>query len=700
LNNVTATPSQRQSLLQRDLTSLKGVGAKVAEKLQAMGLHAVQDLLFHLPYRYQDRTRIAQLGGLVPGQSVAVDVRVRAADVVFGKRRALLVRATDGTGLISLRFFHFNQTQKNQLAMGQRLLCFGEIRPGPTGLEMVHPEYRVLQPDTPYTPEQTLTPWYPTAEGVQQLRIRDLVGQVLPLLAHLEDWIPERYLQHAGLPDLKTALYTLHKPAPDADTEQLLSGTHPAQQRLALEELLAHHLRLRQTRSAQTQWRAPPMQADSVLTAQALGQLPFSLTGAQSRVLSEIRQDMAQSYPLSRLVQGDVGSGKTVVAMLAGLQAVASGHQFALMAPTEILAEQHAATLRAWLTPLGIQLVCLTGKLTKKVRDSQLAQIASGQAQVIVGTHALFQPQVVFASLAFIVIDEQHRFGVDQRLALRAKSEAKGWVPHQLVMTATPIPRTLAQSLYADMDYSVIDELPPGRQDIITRVMSHQRRQDLIDRVSDACGQGRQVYWVCTLIEESEELQCQDAEETAQSLRVSLPNARIGLIHGRMKPNEKSEVMAAFKAHALDVLVATTVIEVGVDVPNATVMIIENPERLGLSQLHQLRGRVGRGAQQSFCLMLYGEKVSAIAKQRLSVLRETQDGFVIAEQDLQLRGPGELLGTRQTGLQQFRMADLQRDMGLLPEVQRLAALLLAEHPERVPLLIARWLSQGEKYASV
>ena len=360
--------------------------------------------------------------------------------------------------------------------MGQRLLCFGEIRPGPTGLEMVHPEYRVLQPDTPYTPEQTLTPWYPTAEGVQQLRIRDLVGQVLPLLAHLEDWIPERYLQHAGLPDLKTALYTLHKPAPDADTEQLLSGTHPAQQRLALEELLAHHLRLRQTRSAQTQWRAPPMQADSVLTAQALGQLPFSLTGAQSRVLSEIRQDMAQSYPLSRLVQGDVGSGKTVVAMLAGLQAVASGHQFALMAPTEILAEQHAATLRAWLTPLGIQLVCLTGKLTKKVRDSQLAQIASGQAQVIVGTHALFQPQVVFASLAFIVIDEQHRFGVDQRLALRAKSEAKGWVPHQLVMTATPIPRTLAQSLYADMDYSVIDELPPGRQDIITRVMSHRRR--------------------------------------------------------------------------------------------------------------------------------------------------------------------------------------------------------------------------------
>ncbi len=698
---VAKTPqTQSTEWLARDVKTLRGVGEKVALRLEAMGLYQLQDMLFHLPYRYQDRTRIARLAGLVPGQSVAVDVTVRASDVIFGRRRALLVRASDGTGLLSLRFFHFSSAQKNQLQNGQRLLCFGEIRPGPTGLEMVHPEYQLLQPGIAYEPEQTLTPWYSTTEGVQQLRIRDLVGQVLPYIDQIQDWIPPLLLKPLGLPDIKTALRTLHRPGADEDTEQLLSGVHPSQQRLALEELLAHHLRLRQNRIEQYREVAPPLAVDTQLTARAMAQLPFQLTGAQTRVLAEIRADMTRSFPLSRLVQGDVGSGKTVVAMLAGLQAVASGHQFALMAPTEILAEQHAATLRGWIAPLGLQLVCLTGKKTKKERDQQLAWIASGEAQVVIGTHALFQPSVTFASLAFIVIDEQHRFGVDQRLALRSKSTHRGWVPHQLVMTATPIPRTLAQSLYADMDYSVIDELPPGRQEIITRVMSHQRRQDLIDRVSEACQEGRQVYWVCTLIEESEELQCQDAEETARALTEQLPRARIGLVHGRLKSQEKAAVMAAFKAHELDVLVATTVIEVGVDVPNATVMIIENPERLGLSQLHQLRGRVGRGSQQSFCLMLYGERLSQVARTRLSVLRDTQDGFVIAEQDLQLRGPGELLGTRQTGLQQFRIADLQRDIELLPRVQELAEQLLNTYPANVPPLIARWLSQGEKYAAV
>lgn len=699
---VVATMPQTKPTdwLARDVMTLRGVGEKVALRLNAMGLYQLQDLLFHLPYRYQDRTRVARLGGLVTGQSVAVDVTVRAADVTFGRRPALLVRASDGTGLISLRFFHFSTAQKNQLQNGQRVLCFGEIRPGPTGLEMVHPEYRLLQPNVPFEPEQTLTPWYPTTDGLQQLRIRDLVGQVLPYIDQIQDWIPPILLETLGLPDLKTALRTLHRPSADANTDQLLAGTHPCQQRLALEELLAHHLRLRQNRLEQYHEVAPPLRLDKALTAKALVQLPFQLTAAQTRVLSEIKSEMIRPFPLSRLVQGDVGSGKTVVAMLAGLQAVASGHQFALMAPTEILAEQHTATLRGWMTPLGVRLVCLTGKMPKKERDQQLAWIASGEAQVIVGTHALFQPSVVFASLAFIVIDEQHRFGVDQRLALRGKSSHKGWVPHQLVMTATPIPRTLAQSLYADMDYSVIDELPPGRQDIVTRVMSHQRRQAIIDRVSEACQQGRQVYWVCTLIEESEELQCQDAEETTRALIEQLPQARIGLVHGRMKPTEKASVMAAFKAHNLDVLVATTVIEVGVDVPNATVMIIENPERLGLSQLHQLRGRVGRGSQQSFCLMLYGEKLSQIARQRLSVLRDTQDGFAIAEQDLRLRGPGELLGTRQTGLQQFRIADVQRDMDLLPKVQVLAAQLQDAYPDNIPPLIARWLSQGEKYATV
>lgn len=687
-------------MLDRDLTCLKGVGDKLATKLSGMGLNTLHDLLFHLPYRYQDRTRVAPIGSLALGMAVVIDVTVRAAQVVFGRRRSLVLRVQDNTGTLTIRFFHFSAAQKDQLASGQRLLCFGDVRPGPSGLEMIHPEYRLLSQTAQFEPEQSLTPWYPTTEGIQQTRIRGLVEQGLAWLDSLQDWIPEDLLVHQNLPDLKTAILTLHHPPADQNPEVFLQGKHPCQKRLALEELLAHHLSLRLKRTNQYTETAPVLSADVSLAKIVEQTLPFNLTGAQQRVIDEIRSDMTKPFPMSRLVQGDVGSGKTLVALLSGLQAVSSGFQFALMAPTEILAEQHFLNIKQWVEPAGVLTVCLTGKMSKSERDKIQQLITSGEAKIIVGTHALFQNAVEFSNLAFIVIDEQHRFGVEQRLALRNKSGHNNWIPHQLAMTATPIPRTLAQSLYADLDYSVIDELPPGRQSIVTRVLSNQRRQDIIARVANACRQGKQVFWVCTLIEESEELQCQAAEETTDLLQSMLSDFRVGLIHGKLKSATKTSVMSAFKEHQIDVLVATTVIEVGVDVPNASVMIVENPERLGLSQLHQLRGRIGRGNQESYCLLVYGDNVSAVGKQRLEVMRETQDGFVIAEMDLKLRGPGEIIGTRQTGLQQFKVADLQRDYELLADVQRMATYILDKYPEVVPSLLKRWLSSREKYMNI
>ncbi|MDB6063762.1 MAG: ATP-dependent helicase RecG [Verrucomicrobiaceae bacterium] len=679
-----------------DVTALRGVGPHLAQKLAALGIHTVQDLLFHLPLRYQDRTRITPIGALQPSVDAVIEGEVRAADIVFGRRRSLLCRLQDGSGTISLRFFHFSGAQKAQLQAGSRLRCYGEARRGASGLELYHPEYQLLDADTPLPVSTTLTPIYPTTEGLQQASWRKLCTAALDLLtpASLIDYLP------AGprTTPLSSALRYLHQPPPQAAQAQLLAGAHPFQQRLAFEELLAHQLSMLRLREQMRSHGAPRCGGNAALQQRFLKQLGFALTGAQKRVVGEIEHDLKQPQPMLRLVQGDVGSGKTVVAALAALRAIASGYQVALMAPTEILAEQHRDNFARWMQQLGIAVGWLSGKVKGRARAAQLEAIASGAAQLVIGTHALFQADVIFHKLGLAIIDEQHRFGVHQRLALREKGH--GAQPHQLIMTATPIPRTLAMSAYADLDTSLIDELPPGRKPILTAVLGIERRVELMERIRHACAEGRQAYWVCTLIEESETLQAQAAEVSWQELQAVLPELKIGLLHGRMKPVEKAATMAAFKSGELQLLVATTVIEVGVDVPNASLMIIENAERLGLAQLHQLRGRVGRGSAESFCLLVYQSPLSQQGKARLQALRDSNDGFVIAEQDLALRGPGEVLGTRQTGLLQMRIADLQRDAALLPAVRDKGRELVAENPVAADALIRRWLSGREQYGQV
>lgn len=695
--------SMNRSLHDIPVTTLKGVGDALAGKLARIGIVTIQDLLFHLPMRYQDRTRVTPIGTLQPQTDVVIQGKVLASDIVMGKRRSLLCRVGDGSGSISLRFFHFTAAQKNNLRHGVEIRCFGEPRRGATGLEMYHPEYRVIKADAPADVEETLTPVYPATEGLTQQRIRSLCEQALKLLADessLQELLPEQIRQKYHLSSLVEAVRLLHQPPPEESMILLSEGRHPAQQRLAFEELLAHNLSLQQLRRRVQAIGGFAMPPESRLTQQLLAQLPFSLTSAQQRVADDISQDMAMEKPMLRLVQGDVGSGKTIVAALAALQAVENGYQAAVMAPTEILAEQHQLNFSNWLKPLGISMAFLSGKTKGKKRQEILARIASGEAMVVVGTHALFQDDVVFHKLGMAVIDEQHRFGVHQRLALRKKGAKNGGLPDQLIMTATPIPRTLAMSAYADLDVSVIDELPPGRTPINTVVIGDDRREEVIKRLKAACLEGRQAYWVCTLIEESEALQCQAAEVTAEQLQETLPELSIGLVHGRMKASEKAEVMNAFKEGHLHLLVATTVIEVGVDVPNASLMIIENPERLGLAQLHQLRGRVGRGKIASHCLLMYHAPLSRQSRERLQVMRDSNDGFVIAEKDLQLRGPGEVLGTRQTGLAQFRVADLERDRDLLVAVRTAAQELMHQSPEAVEPLVNRWLSKGEEYANV
>ena len=694
-------------ILNKDLTkipcrALRGIGPQIAEKLAEFGLANVQDLLFHLPFRYQDRTRITPMGQLRGGDHVMVEGVVEHADVAQGKRRSLLVRLWDGTGYLTLRFFHFNQGQINSLRRGVLLRCFGEARGWAGQFEMVHPEYQQVAANKPAQPQDSLTPIYPTTEGITQRTLRQLTDQALALIEYeerLPDYLPAEVLEQSQLPSLIEALRYVHRPPPEAPVEQLLQGIHPTQQRLAFEELLAHHLSLRRLRQNLQQSQAPILKNKNQLTQQLLSVLPFQLTGAQQRVLQEVNADLQLEKPMLRLVQGDVGSGKTIVAALALLQAVENNLQGVLMAPTELLAEQHFQNFTKWLEPLGIKLAWLAGKLKGKARNEMLEKIISGEANVIVGTHALFQADVNFSKLGLVVIDEQHRFGVHQRLALREKGLMEGGMyPHQLIMTATPIPRTLAMTAYADLDYSVIDELPPGRTPVQTVVISDQRRHEVMSRVKSACQEKRQVYWVCPLIEESELLQCQAAETTAKTLTEVLPEVRVGLVHGRMNGTQKETIMAAFKAGEIDLLVATTVIEVGVDVPNASLMVIENAERLGLAQLHQLRGRVGRGATASFCVLLYQyDRLSQLAKARLDIMRKTNDGFAIAKRDLELRGPGEVLGTRQSGLMQMRVADLIRDAQLLPKVQNAAEILIQKYPDRTEPLIKRWLAHKEKY---
>jgi ATP-dependent DNA helicase RecG len=672
------------------VAELKGAGAQALKKLDRLGLSSVQDLLFHLPFRYEDRSRVVPLGALEAGVMAQVEGRIELAEVSPKGRRSLIVRLADGTGFINLRFFHYSPGQQAHLARGRRLRCYGEARAGYFGLEMTHPDYEVLDEAETGTPDLGLTPVYSTTEGLHQKALRKFIVQALDYAdpERLPDWLPKQ----KGRLGLAEAIKFLHQPPPGCDPAS--PKLTAARERLAFEELLAHHLSLSQFRVQMQARRAPELRPSPAASEQFLASLPFSLTQAQQRVIAEIEADLAQSRPMMRLVQGDVGSGKTVVAALAALAALASGHQVAVMAPTELLAEQHQRSFRQWLEPLDVRLAYLSGRMKGEARKAALEAVALGTAGVVIGTHALFQEQVAFHSLGLVVIDEQHRFGVHQRLALREKGSKDGAYPHQLIMTATPIPRTLAMLGYADLDLSVIDERPPGRTPVKTAVVPTTRRAEIMARIGDWVAKGRQAYWVCTLIEESEVLQCEAAEDTAELLAKALPRTRVALVHGRQKSSDKEATMQAFKAGEVDLLVATTVIEVGVDVPNASLMIVENPERLGLAQLHQLRGRVGRGPGEAHCVLLYQPPLSPTAKERLGILRDTDDGFAIAEKDLELRGPGELLGTRQTGQARFRIADLGRDQGLMDAIPGMAETLLRDHPERVAPLIRRWLGNG------
>ena len=682
------------------LTSLSGVGAAIAEKLSRIGIQNVQDLLFHLPMRYEDRTRITPISDVRPESFATIEGYVQHTEVQFGRRPILSVTLSDGTSKVMLKFFNFNAGMKNSLATGVRVKAFGEIKRGRYMAEIHHPEYQIIRNNQPLALAETLTPIYSTTEGLKQASLRKMTEQALAVLQNVQvaELLPEQYNPHQY--SLKEALALLHRPPPSVSAEVLEKGEHPAQKRLIFEELLAHNLAMQQLRLGVKQQYAEPLSYKTDLKQRFLESLPFQPTNAQKRVTEDIERDLAQPSPMMRLVQGDVGSGKTLVAALAALTAIDNGKQVALMAPTEILAEQHANNFANWLRPFGIEVGWLAGKVKGKARNAQLEAIKNGDVQMIIGTHALFQESVEFHDLALIIIDEQHRFGVHQRLTLREKGAKADHYPHQLIMTATPIPRTLAMTVYADLDTSIIDELPPGRTPIKTVVISEDRRPEIVQRVYQACkNEKRQAYWVCTLIDESEVLEAQAAAAIAEDLQRALPDLRIGLVHGRMKPQEKQEIMAEFKAANIDLLVATTVIEVGVDVPNASLMIIENSERLGLAQLHQLRGRVGRGATASHCVLMYKPPLGKISSKRLQVMRDSQDGFYIAEKDLEIRGTGEILGTKQTGSAEFKVANLMRDRKIIPLVQRYAKQIIVENPPLAEALIKRWLNEKAEYTN-
>ena len=685
--------------LDSSVATLRGVGPWVAQRLQRLGVDCIGDLLYLLPIRYEDRTEIQPLGALRPGSKVLVEGELELAEVVFRRRRSLLCRIADGTGSLTLRFFYFNNSQQKQLTRGVRIRCFGDVRAGPTGPEMVHPEYKVLSLDSD-PPDNVLTPVYPTTEGIHQQRLRQLTDQALVVLENnpMTDYIRD-YLTN-DWPALNDSLRFLHRPPQGSELSALINKTHPCQRRIALEELIAHRLSLRKMSLTRTKEKAFPLKDTQQLIPKLRSELPYQLTGGQELVISEIVTDLAKKVPMHRLLQGDVGSGKTIVAAIAALVAGSSGFQAGFMAPTELLAEQHFDNLTRWLDPLGVKVVTLVGGILGSEREETLKYISSGEARIVVGTHALFQRAVQFKNLALMIVDEQHRFGVAQRLEFKKKGQLGRLSPHQLVMTATPIPRTLAMTVYSDLDCSVIDELPPGRKPVKTVAMPESRRPELVQRVLSHCLSGQQAYWVCPLIEESEVINSQAATDLARELEIALPKLAVGLIHGRMKSHQKESTMQQFKNGELNLLVATTVIEVGVDVPNASLMIIENSERMGLSQLHQLRGRVGRGSQVSSCVLLFKLPISRLARERLSVMRKTSDGFLVAQKDLELRGPGDMLGTRQTGIIQLRVADLMRDMDLLPQVIEFSENLLCDFPQNVEPLIKRWNNTSSEYAKV
>ncbi|RTZ64147.1 MAG: ATP-dependent DNA helicase RecG [Aquificaceae bacterium] len=681
-----------------NIDTIKGVGPKIALHLEKLGLEKIQDLLFHLPLRYQDRTRVYPLSSVRHGQEVLIEGQVDHCSILFKQRRMMICQLSDeSSGSITLRFFHFSNAQKLSFSTGTWLRCFGEIHQGFNSLEIVHPEYKIINKNTPLELADSLTPTYPSTKGLQQRTLRRLNSEAIKRITYLDEIFPESLREQYKLMTLAEALVALHQPTPESSVEQLLSTSHPAQQRLIFEELIAHHLSLRKFREYSRKVNGITLSSNDTLNQKLLKSLPFELTGAQQRVINELKHDMQQPWPMSRLVQGDVGSGKTLVAAAAALTAIEAGYQVALMVPTEILAEQHLKSFMQWFKPLGLRVDLLSGRQKAAERRNSIENITLGLTNLAIGTHALFQDSVKFQKLGLLIIDEQHRFGVHQRLALREKGKQGDLYPHQLVMTATPIPRTLAMTAYADMDYSVIDELPPGRTPVKTVVIPNIRRDDIVQRINTVCQQGAQVYWVCTLIEESDALQCQNAEETLVLLQESLPELNIGLVHGRMTALEKETTMQSFKAAELHLLVATTVIEVGVDVPNASLMIIENAERLGLAQLHQLRGRVGRGTAASSCVLMYQSPLSQIARKRLDALRSSNDGFEIARIDLEIRGPGEVFGTRQTGELQFRIADLLRDQHLLPSIQAAAEVIIKQYPDRIQPLIERWIKTAENY---
>ena len=701
-NAIAAIAPKPRSLDAMSPARLKGVGPALEKKLAAIGITSIQDLLFHLPLRYEDRTRITLAARAQIGEYMQFEGEVTSCDLQFGKRRSLRCSLRDSSGSMTLRFFHFSAAQKDSLAVGTQLRVYGEVKHGRAGFELFHPEYKPLSQASQEVSD-TLTPIYPTTEGLMQPRLRSIIGQAVELVVGkdaIEDYLPADLVAKFNLASLAEAIKQIHRPTADAFGGWDRDAPNPGRDRLAFEELLTHRLSLRRLRDDAAAKAAPQFVGENQLIRGFLSALPFELTGGQQRAFAEISEDLARPTPMLRLLQGDVGSGKTVVAALSALRAIDAGYQVALMAPTEILAEQHAVNFRQWFEPLGIEVGWHSGKQKGKPRAEQLERVSAGFCQILVGTHALFQGEVIYAKLGLIIIDEQHRFGVQQRLALREKAASMNINPHQLVMTATPIPRTLAMSAYADLDNSIIDELPPGRTPVNTLIVSNERRGEVVERIAAACENRSQAYWVCTLIDESEVLQCQAAEVTAQQLAEQLPQVRVGLVHGRMKPVEKAEVMARFKAAEIDLLVATTVIEVGVDVPNSSLMVIENPERLGLAQLHQLRGRVGRGSIKSHCILLYQSPLSRNGKERLGVMRESNDGFYIAEKDLELRGPGQVLGTAQTGLMEFRIADLVRDAAMLDDVKDAADHVLGHHPQVVDSLVRRWLGENIHYANV
>jgi len=673
-------------------TPLKIAPATLA-KLAKIGIHHRADLLLHLPLRYEDETHITPITQALPGETVQVQGEVTHCEVMFRPRRTLVCRIQQGDDELTLRFLNFYPSQQKQLAVGKQIRAIGEVRGGFFGLEMVHPKCKAVDDETPLP--QSLSPVYPTTAGLSQTVLRKLINNALESIP-LSDTLPASLIERLDLAEFGDSLRLLHNPTPDISASTLETRSHSAWRRIKFDELLAQQLSMRVHHRERSKRVAPSLPAHDKLTHALLDKLPFKLTGAQQKVWREIAHDLTQSHPMQRLLLGDVGSGKTIVAALAALQAIENGYQVAFMAPTEILAEQHYLKLREWLEPLGIEPVWLSGSLKKKVKTAASERISSGDTLLAIGTHALFQKDVEFHKLGLAIIDEQHKFGVQQRLALRNK----GKEPHQLMMSATPIPRTLAMSYYADLDVSVIDELPPGRTPIVTKLVSDARREEVFERVRQACLIGRQAYWVCPLIDESEALQLQTALETHATLTEIFPELRIGLAHGKLSSEEKAATMAAFKAGELQLLVATTVIEVGVDVPNASLMVIDHAERMGLAQLHQLRGRVGRGVAESMCVLLFQQPLSELARERLRVIYENTDGFIIAQQDLQLRGPGELLGARQSGVAMLRFADISEDEELLETSREIADELLREHPDAARAHLQRWMANKHDFLQV